>query len=254
MTERVEETHVVRPMDGAESNIVPGAADLPPAIQKLIAEEGAIPEIAEYINRPTPALLVVLTGPSGVGKDVTLQRMKELGIPFHYVVTVTTRERRQGEIDGVHYYFKTREEYERMRENGELLEDAEVYGNYYGIPRSQVVNALREGHDVIMKPDVQGARTMRQKEPEAVFIFLAPPSIEELASRLYHRKTEDPQELSRRLSVAREEMHDVSDFDYVVVNRNNELDETVEAIQAIIQAEKCRVHPRHIGLAEQPGR
>ncbi len=192
----------------------------------------------------------MLTGPSGVGKDVTLQRMKELGFKFHYVVTVTTREKRPGEEDGEHYFFVTRQEYERMKENGELLEHAEVYGNYYGIPRSQVVEPLRKGIDVIMKPDVQGAHTMRKKEPEAIYIFLAPPSMEDLAARLYHRKTEDPQELAKRLKVAREEMHAISDFDYVVVNRNNELDETVEEIEAIIEAEKCRVRPRRIRLAE----
>jgi guanylate kinase len=250
MTERLEETHLFRPLNGAEGRIGV-AGDLPPEIQGIIAAEGEAPEFDKYINRPLPALLVVLTGPSGVGKDVTLQRMKELGAPFHYVVTVTTREIRPGEIDGVHYHFRTREEYERMLENDELLENAKVYGNYYGIPRSQVVDNLRNGVDVIMKPDVQGARKMRQLEPDAVYIFLAPPSMEDLASRLYHRKTEDPQELSHRLKLAGEEMHDLSDFDYVVVNKNNELDETVEAIQMIIQAEKRRVHPRRIRLAEQ---
>lgn len=238
MTERVEETQQMR------------HDELPPQIREIVAAEGDVPEFAEYINRPPPALLVVLTGPSGVGKDVTLQRMKELGIPFHYVVTVTTRGQRAGEIDGVHYFFKTREAYQKMIDGGELLENAVVYGHYYGIPRSQVVDYLRRGQDVIMKPDVQGARSMREIEPDAVYIFLAPPSMEDLAARLYYRKSEDPQELARRLELARAEMHDLSDFDYVVVNRNNELDETVEAIQAIIQAEKMRVHPRRIRLAE----
>jgi guanylate kinase len=244
MTEQDEETQQERPSMG------PGAEELPLYVKEIVAGEGDVAEFAEYVNRPVPALLVVLTGPSGVGKDVTLQRMRELGLNFHYVVTVTTREQRPGEIDGIHYFFKTRREYEQMKVNGELLEDAEVYGNYYGIPRSQVVDPLRKGIDVIMKPDVQGARTMREKEPDAIYIFLAPPSMEDLASRLYHRKTEDPQELAKRLEVAREEMHAISDFDYVVVNRNNELDETVEEIEAIIEAEKSRVHPRRIRLAE----
>jgi guanylate kinase len=229
------------------------AEELPPDIQKIVDEEEDAPEFDQYINRPTPPLLVVLTGPSGVGKDVTLQAMAARGIPFCYVVTVTTREIRDGEIEGVHYFFKTREEYKRMLENGELLENAEVYGNYYGIPKSEVVEPLRRGEDVIMKPDVQGARKMRELEPDAVYIFLAPPSMKVLASRLYHRKTEDPQELVRRLTVAREEMHDLSDFDYVVVNRSNELDETVEEIEAIIKAEKCRVHPRRIKMAMADG-
>jgi guanylate kinase len=177
--------------------------------------------------------------------------MKERGIPFHYVVTATTRARRPGEVEGLHYRFKTRAEFERMKQNNQLIEHAEVYGNYYGIPRDEVVGPLKRGKDVIMKPDVQGARTMRTIEPEAVYIFLAPPSMEDLASRLYHRKTEDPQELARRLSVAREEMHALSDFDYVVVNKNGELDDTVDAIEAIIQAEKYRVTPRRLRLLEQ---
>jgi guanylate kinase len=228
----------------------PESEGLPPEIREIIKSQGDVPEIARYVNRPEPSLLVVLTGPSGVGKDVTLQRMKEKGLNFHYVITVTTRERRPSEKDGVHYFFKTRQEYERMKDSGELLENAEVYGNYYGIPRNQVVDKLREGMDVIMKPDVQGARHIREQVGSgAVYIFLAPPSMEVLASRLYHRKTEDPQELSQRLSIAREEMHDLSDFDYVVVNRDNELDETVEEIEAIIRAEKNRVHPRKVQFA-----
>jgi len=244
MTVRDEETESKRP------SIRAGADGLPPEVEDIVTGEGDVPEFAGYVNRRAPALLVVLTGPSGVGKDVALQRMQELGLRFHYVVTVTTREQRPGEIEGVHYFFKTPDEYKQMLDKGDLLEHAEVYGNCYGIPRSQVVEPLRNGIDVIMKPDVQGAHTMREKEPDAIYIFLAPPSMEDLASRLYHRKTEDPQELANRLKIAREEMHAISDFDYVVVNRNGELDETVDAIQAIIAAEKCRVHPRNIRLAE----
>lgn len=219
-------------------------------LAEMVAAGGPVPEIERYITRPTPPLLVVLTGPSGVGKDVTLQRMRELGIPFHYVVTVTTRAIRRDEIDGTHYFFKTRDEYMRMLDNGELLEHAEVYGNYYGIPKSEVVGPLLQGEDVIMKPDVQGASTMQKLEPNAVYIFLAPPSMEELAIRLLHRKTEDPQELAGRLESARLEMQAVSNFDYVVVNEHKKLEQTVDAIKAIIQAEKARVNPRRISLLE----
>jgi guanylate kinase len=217
-------------------------------LSEMVAAQEPLPEFASYVSRPTPPLLVVLTGPSGVGKDVTLQRMRELGVPFHYVVTVTTRDIRPGEEDGKHYFFKSRQEYERMLANKELLEHAEVYGNYYGVPLDQVVGPLRRGEDVIMKPDVQGAETIRRLEPQAVFIFLAPPSMEELAIRLYRRKTEDPEELAGRLKVARHEMQALSNFDYVVVNHHKRLDETVEAIKGIIQAEKRRVHPRTITL------
>ena len=219
-------------------------------LASMAANAGTVPEIDEFVTRAAPPLLVILTGPSGVGKDVTLERMKQLGIPFHYVVTVTTRRQRPGEIDGTHYIFVSHEEYRRMLDNGELLEHAEIYGNFYGIPRSQVVDNLKRGQDVIMKPDVQGARTMRELEPEAVFIFLAPPSMEEQARRLFYRKTEDPQELARRLDVARQEMHELTHFDYVVVNHNNRLDDTVRSIEAIITAEKLRVHPRRIRMAE----
>jgi len=218
----------------------------------IVARSGPAPEIDEYIRRRQPALLVVLTGPSGVGKDVTLRRMEELGVPFHYAVTVTTRKQRPGEENGRDYFFVTDEEYDRLLETDELLEDATIYGNRYGIPRSQVVTPLRRGKDVIIKPDVQGARKLRELEPEAVFIFLAAPSMEEQARRLYYRKTEDPQELAARLEVARQEMHELTHFDYLVVNHSNMLDDTVHTIEAILQAEKSRVHPRRIRLAEGP--
>lgn len=220
-------------------------------LMELVAAQEPSPELQEFVQRPEPPLLVVLTGPSGVGKDVTLARMRERGLPFHYVVTVTTRAMRPGEVHGSHYYFESRGSYEGMLARGELLENAEVYGNYYGIPRSQVVDALKSGQDVIMKPDVQGARKMRELEPGAIFIFLAPPSMEELAERLYRRKTEDTQELERRLKLARQEMQALCDFDYVVVNYRERLDDTVDAIHAIIQAEKRRVYPRKLRLVEE---
>ena len=219
-------------------------------LAEIVARSGPVPEIDEYVRRPAPALLVVLTGPSGVGKDVTLERMRDLKVPFHYAVTVTTRKQRPGEINGTHYFFVSDEEYDRMLDREQLLEHAEIYGNRYGIPRNQVVGPLKRGKDVIIKADVQGARTLREKEPEAVFIFLAPPSMEEQARRLYQRKTEDPQELARRLEVARQEMHELAHFDYLVVNHSNMLDDTVHTIEAILQAEKRRVRPRRIRLAE----
>ncbi len=248
------------PVDSSQS--ASGGED----VEKMTAVSGAIseevvadimgsteiaPEFADFIERRPPPLIFVVTGPSGVGKDVTLKRMKELGVPFHYAVTVTTRKQRPGERDGEDYIFVSQEEYERLLENNQLLEHAEVYGNSYGIPRSQVVDPLRRGEDVIMKPDVQGARKMRELEPDAVFIFLAPPSMEEQVRRLFYRKTEDPQELATRLKVARQEMHELTQFDYVVINHSHKLDETVRTIEAIMLAEKCRVHPRRIHMAEE---
>jgi guanylate kinase len=194
-------------------------------------------------------VLIVLSGPSGAGKDAVLSRMKELGIPFHYVVTATTRPRRPGEIDGTDYLFLTSAELNRMRSEGELLETAEVYGNWYGVPKKQVEEALREGKDVILKVDVQGASTIRKLIPGAVLIFLTLPSTEEYERRLRQRKTESEQALKVRLSKALDEMKNLPMFDYVVVNNQGELDSAVSQIAAIVTAEKCRVHARTVEMS-----
>lgn len=193
-----------------------------------------------------PSLLIILSGPSGVGKDAVLSRMRELGLPFHYVVTVTTRPQRYGELEGQDYYFVSQREFIGLKEGSRLLEWAKVYGNYYGVPRDQVRQALREGKDVIAKLDVQGASTMRRLVPQAVAIFLAPPTMEELRNRLRQRKTEQGRDFEIRVQRAQEEMQSLHTFDYVVVN--DELDRAVAQIQAIITAEKCRVVPRQAEL------
>ena len=193
-------------------------------------------------------LLVVISGPSAAGKDATLKRMEELGYPFHFVVTATTRPRRPNEVDGVDYHFVSRQEFAEMLEEGELLEHAIVYGQHKGIPRKQVQEALDSGKNVIMRIDVQGAATMRDLVPEAVFIFLTAASEDELIRRLEERRTETPEGLKKRIATAREEMKRLDEFDYVVVNRDNHLDETVKTIAAIITAEKCKVKQRKIEL------
>ena len=200
-----------------------------------------------YSLEPQP-LLVVLSGPSGAGKDAVLKRMKELGYPFHFVVTVTTRPKRPGEVDGVDYYFISEEEFADMLARGELLEHAVVYGQHKGIPKRQVREALASGKDVILRIDVQGAATIRKLVPEAVLIFLTAPSEKELLRRLKRRKTETPEELERRIATVREEMKRLPEFDYVVVNRDGALDEAVKTIAAIITAEKCRVKQRKIEI------
>jgi len=205
------------------------------------------PPIDLYNRRPLP-LLIVISGPSGVGKDVTLKRMKERDMPFHFVVTATTRPQRSGEVHGVDYFFVSMTEFAEMMEEGELLEHASVYGDYKGIPKQQVREALASGKDVIMRIDVQGAATVRQLCPEGVFIFLMAASEEELISRLRERKTETPEGLKMRIATAREEVKRIGEFDYVVINRDGELDRTVDTIAAIITAEKCRVRQRHITL------
>lgn len=198
--------------------------------------------------RTRPPLLVVLSGPSGAGKDALLTRLREGGRPYHFVVTATTRPPRPGERDGVDYLFLSEEAFRDLLERGGFLEHARVYGHWYGVPREPVARALEEGRDVVLKVDVQGARTLKALAPEAVFIFLAPPTLEELERRLRRRKTEDPAALALRLATAREEMAHLPMFDYLVLNPDGGLDRAAAQVEAIITAEKCRVPPRRVRL------
>lgn len=199
-------------------------------------------------GKPPHPLLVVLSGPSGVGKDSALMRMRELGFPFHFVVTATSRAIRQGEIDGYDYHFVTPQRFGEMIAQEELLEWAEVYGHYKGIPKAEVRTAFRSGRDVILRIDVQGVRKIKSIAPEAVFVFLAPGSQDELRRRLLLRRSEAPEEMERRLALAQQEMDQIGLFDYVVVNSEDRLDEAVGQIRSIIVAEKQRVLPRHVQL------
>ena len=189
-------------------------------------------------------LLIVLSGPSGAGKDAMLIRMKELGVPFHYVVTSTTRPPRTGEKDGVEYSFVSESGFHEMLQRGDLIESAKVYGYWYGVPKHEVKQALDEGKDVVLKIDVQGAATIRNLLPGAVLVFLTLPSLEEYEQRLRQRKTESDTDLKVRLGKVNEELRTMLIFDYVVVNRQDELDAAVDQIKAIVTAEKCRVNPR----------
>jgi len=195
-------------------------------------------------ERKVNPLLVVISGASAVGKDAVIRRMDELGHPFCFVVTATTRQRREGEIDGRDYLFLTEYEFLRMIKQNEFLEHALVYGHYKGIPKLHVRNALAGGQDVIMRVDVQGAATIRHLVPQAVLIFLTTSSEEELIGRLKTRGTESMEELSLRMKMIREEMKRRKEFDYIVVNADGMLDDTVEQIVCIIRAEKCRVQQR----------
>ncbi len=187
-----------------------------------------------------PQLVVVISGPSGVGKDAVLARMKRSPKERHFVVTATTRPQRPGERDGVDYVFTTPAEFQALVARDGFLEHAEVYGRLYGVPRSQVEEALRAGQDVIVKTDVQGARTIRSKMPDALLIFLAPPDMQELERRLRERKSETAEDLRRRILTASQEMECRSEFDHVVVNHNGRLDAAVAAIEGIIIQEKRR--------------
>ena len=206
-----------------------------------------MPDCDPYTRKLNP-LLIVISGPSGVGKDVIIHGLQKQGYPFHFVVTATSRPKREGEVDGRDYLFVSEEEFERMIEQGAFLEHALVYGQYKGIPKAQVRRALDSRLDVIMRVDVQGAATVRRLVPDAVFIFLVPGSEEELVSRLKTRSSESPDHLRWRLETVRQEMEQIDQFDYVLVNRDGQLDKTVAQLLAIITAEKCRVRQRKIQL------
>jgi len=201
------------------------------------------------ISLPEPEpLLIVISGPSGAGKDTVIQRMKERNLPFHFVVTAATRPPRPNEVHGRDYFFYSHDEFAEMIEKGELLEYAIVYNDYKGIPKAQVGDALSTGKDVVMRLDVQGAATIRRLCPEALMIFLSVQDEEDMVNRLQERKTETPEGLKLRIATARQEMTHVDSFDYVVVNREHHLDETVDTIVSIIVAEHHRVKQRKVSL------
>jgi guanylate kinase len=193
-------------------------------------------------------LLIVISGPSGVGKDTVIQRMKERNLPIHFIVTAATRPPRPNEIHGRDYFFYSHDEFAEMIDKGELLEYAIVYNDYKGIPKAQVRDALSSGKDVIMRLDVQGAATIRKLCLDAVMIFLTVQDEEDMVNRLQQRKTETPEGLKLRIATARQEMTQVEAFDYVVINRENHLDETVDTIVSIIVAEHHRVMQRKVTL------
>jgi len=193
-------------------------------------------------------MMMVLSGPSGVGKDAVLSRIRELGYSQHIVVTATTRTIRPTEKDGVDYIFLDQDTFDKKVADNEFLEWAEVYGNCYGVPKDQVREAISSGQDVIIKADVQGAATIKKLNPYGVFVFLAPPSFQDLEKRLRVRKTEAQIDLERRLETARGEMQQLPLFDYVVVNADGALDEAVAALESIIQAERWRYPRRTLEL------
>lgn len=204
-------------------------------------------DIDFQIIKPTP-LVIVLSGPSGVGKDSILNLMKEKGLPFHFVITATTRPIRQGEIDGKDYFFISSDEFARMIEEDELLEYAIVYNDYKGIPKQQVRDALASGMDVVLRIDVQGAATIKKLIPDAITIFITTEDEDSMIHRLQHRKTETPEGLKLRIATARQELKKADHFDYVVVNRDEDLEGAVTIIRSIIIAEHHRVTQRNVTL------
>lgn len=189
-------------------------------------------------NKP---LVIVLSGPSGVGKDAVLKAMKQRGLAFHFVVTTTDRPKRSDEVNGVDYNFVTTERFEEMIRNNELVEYARVYGDYKGVPKAQIDDALASGKDVVLRLDVQGAARVRQLFPESIQIFLVPENETQWYQRFRNRRTETEAELERRMSIARDELKLVHRFDYVVTNATDCLDQTVDKIAAIITAEHLKL-------------
>ena len=192
----------------------------------------------------SPPLLIVLSGLSGVGKDAVLAELRKDGPPLEIIVTMTTRAMRPGERDGVPYHFISKERFLQLRDAGEFLEWAEVYGNYYGNARSGVKAALEAGKDVLLKVDVQGAATIKKLIPESIAVFLATPTLDELEARLRSRNTESPADLALRLETAKRELGYLPKFDYLVMNNENGVVKAAADVRAIITAEKGRIGRR----------
>ncbi|WP_346354554.1 guanylate kinase [Azotosporobacter soli] len=192
--------------------------------------------------------LIVVSGPSGAGKGTICQEMFRQHCDLQYSISATTRAPRTGEVDGVNYLFVAKAQFETMIEQDDLLEWAEVYGNYYGTPRSYVMEMLASGKDVVLEIDTQGALQVKKKFPEGIFIYIVPPSLEELSKRIYNRGTDAPDVIERRLSCAKEELICASEYNYVVVN--DQLDQAVDKVRAIIVAERCRVQ-RNLDVVDE---
>ncbi len=206
----------------------------------------------EVLEGAPGALLVIISGPSGVGKDTIIDAVRARdpkgGGDYHYVVTCTTRAPRPGEIPDVSYHFLGPDEFHALRDSGELLEANEVHGNWYGTPRREVARALAAGRDVILKIDVQGARVVKERIPDALLVFIVPPSMEALFQRLRSRATETANELELRQRNAAIELARQGDYDQVVVNETGEIDRTAAEIEAIIAQEKRRNGDRRIRI------
>ena len=207
-----------------------------------------MPSDPEFNHRIQEPLLIVISGPSGSGKDTVVRRMQERGLEFHFVVTATTRERRPDEVHGRDYWFISEAEFTRMIEQNELLENAMVYKEHKGVPRAQVRAALASGRDVVMRLDVQGAETVKRLVPDALLIFITVDNEDELIHRLKERSTETAEEFALRIATARNELKRVVAFDYVIVNHEDQLDHTVDVVRAIIEAEHHRVRQRKVTL------
>lgn len=211
----------------------------------IIEKESPINTSLHHSSQP---VMLVISGPSGVGKDSVVRAVMEKKPSFHFVVTATSRPARPDEVDGRDYIFVTETEFKRMIVNDELIEYAIVHDNYKGVPKREIREAFNSGLDVIMRVDPQGAATLKNKIPNATFIFLAAESEEVIMRRLRARSTESDEAFALRMTIARKELKRINEFDYLVYNREGKLKMTVEKILAIVTAEKCKVHRKPIVL------
>ena len=184
-------------------------------------------------------LLLVVTGPSGAGKGTICKALLNKNDQIKLSVSATTRKPRNGEVHGVNYFFIEKEEFTRMLENGEFLEHAQIYDNFYGTPKAAIIECLEKGQDVILEIEMQGARQIKEVYPEGVFIFVLPPSLEELKSRIVGRGTETQEEIEKRFSCAFEEINQIVNYDYFIVNED--IEKSVNDVEAIILSEKNKV-------------
>ncbi|KAL8490732.1 hypothetical protein ACS0TY_022649 [Phlomoides rotata] len=222
----------------------PGSAGPAEVFRALEATLGSTFSSQPIVPNPNP-LIIVISGPSGVGKDAVIKGLRDVRQDLHFVVTATSRAKRPGEVDGKDYFFVSKQEFLTMIEKNELLEYALVYGDYKGIPKQQIRDKMEKGCDIVLRVDIQGAATLRRiLRDSAVFVFLVAESEEALVKRLIDRKTETTEALLMRVASAREELRHLKEFDYVVVNREGELERSVELLESIIDAEKAKVQQR----------
>lgn len=193
-------------------------------------------------------LMIVISGPSGVGKDSVLRAMKNSELPIHHVVTVNTRAPRPDEKEGVDYFFVSREKFEDMIAHEELIEYSHVYDDYKGVPKSQIQDALDSGKDVVLRLDVQGAEKIKNIYPQAISIFVLPSNQDDWYKRLGGRRLGNEKDLDKRILTVKDELVKAREFDYLVINEQNKLTQTVQMIEAIITAEHLRAKPRKIKL------
>ena len=184
-------------------------------------------------------ILLVLSGPSGAGKGTICKALLEKRPDMAYSVSCTTRQPRTGEVDGKNYFFKTREEFETMIKNDGFLEHAEVYGNYYGTPKAYVIDQLAQGKDIVLEIDPQGALQVKKNFPNGVFVFIVPPSLDELSKRIYNRGTDSVDVIKRRLSAATSELAYASKYDYLVVN--DEVEKATNKVSSIVSTEHLKI-------------